>query len=161
MKIAVTSTGPTLEDRVEMHFSRCPYFLIVDMDTMSVESIPNPHSAPGGSAGPKSADLIADKGVSTVLTGRCGDNALRAFGNSGIAVITGVSGIIRDTLEQFKAGRWSKPDGSDVQETSGSGGRRIGGMGGGRGMGGRGRGMGGGGRGTGRCNQSPGNRQQR
>jgi predicted Fe-Mo cluster-binding NifX family protein len=34
MKIAVSSTGQTLESAVEARFGRCPYFLIVDPATM-------------------------------------------------------------------------------------------------------------------------------
>ncbi|NIA08945.1 MAG: dinitrogenase iron-molybdenum cofactor biosynthesis protein, partial [Nitrospiraceae bacterium] len=30
MKIAITSTGPTLDGMVEARFGRCPYFLIID-----------------------------------------------------------------------------------------------------------------------------------
>ncbi len=38
MRIAVTSTGPTLDDQVEARFGRCSYFLIVDTDSMEVEA---------------------------------------------------------------------------------------------------------------------------
>jgi hypothetical protein len=31
MKIAVTSTGPTLDDNVEPRFGRCPYFISVQV----------------------------------------------------------------------------------------------------------------------------------
>ena len=34
MKIAVTSTGPALNDSMEARFGRCAYFLVVDTDTM-------------------------------------------------------------------------------------------------------------------------------
>ena len=32
MKIAVTSTGPTLDDMMEARFGRCAYFLIIDLE---------------------------------------------------------------------------------------------------------------------------------
>ena len=38
MKIAVTSTGPTLDDMMEARFGRCPYFLIIDLDNMEFEA---------------------------------------------------------------------------------------------------------------------------
>jgi len=168
MKIAVTSTGPSLDDNVEARFGRCAYFLIIDTDTMQYEAIENPNIALGGGAGIQSAQLMSEKGVTTVLTGNCGPNAFNVFGQAGIQVIVGVSGIVRDTVEQFKTGAFSSASGPNVashfgMNTATSGpqatnqpitspmgqgqGEAMGlGMGGGRGMGrGKGRGMGRGG----------------
>jgi len=166
MKIAVTSTGPTLDDNVEARFGRCPYFLIIDTDTMQFEAIENPNIALGGGAGIQSAQLMSEKGVTTVLTGNCGPNAFNVFGQSGIQVIVGVSGPVRGAAEQFKTGALSSasepnvashfginaapadptPTGQPMPGQLGQGGGMGLGMGGGRGMG---RGMGGG-RGMGR-----------
>ena len=161
MKIAVTSTGPTLDDNVEARFGRCPYFLVIDTDTMQYEAIENPNIALGGGAGIQSAQLMSEKGVTTVLTGNCGPNAFNVFGQAGIQVIVGVSGTVRNAVEQFKTGTFSSasepnvashfgvnttPAGSTPTQQPmagplGQGGAMGLGMGGGRGMG---RGMGGG-----------------
>ena len=148
MKIAVTSTGPTLDDMVEARFGRCPYFLIIDPDTMEFEAVNNANIALGGGAGIQSAQLMASKGVSTVLTGNCGPNAFQTFGATNIQVITGVSGPVRQAVEQYKSGKLSSSTTPNVQSHFGMGGGGMGmGGGGGRGMGmggGRGMGMGGG-----------------
>ena len=156
MKIAVTSTGPTLDDMMEERFGRCAYFLVIDLDTLEFEALENPNIALGGGAGIQSAQLMADKGVSTVLTGNCGPNAFQTFGAANIQVITGVSGQVRQAVEQYKSGALASTTTPNVQSQFGMGmgggmgtGRGMG-MGGGRGMGGGGgRGMGGGGRGMG------------
>jgi len=158
MKIAVSSTGPTLDDTVEARFGRCPYFLIIDVDTLAFESIQNPNIALGGGAGIQSAQLMANKGASVVLTGNCGPNAFQTFGAAGVQVITGVTGKVRRAVERFKTGELSSAAGPNVESHFGTGGATGGGMG--RGMGGgmgrgMGRGMGGGmgggmGRGMGR-----------
>lgn len=148
MKIAVTSTGPTLDHNVEARFGRCAYFLIIDTDTMQYEPIENPNTALGGGAGIQSAQLMSEKGVTTVLTGNCGPNAFNVFGQAGIRVIVGVSGLVRNAVEQFKAGAFSSASGPNVASHSGINaapadpglGKGFG-MGGGGGMG---RGMGGG-----------------
>ena len=70
MKMTVTSTGPALDDNVEARFGRCPYFLIIDTDTMQLEAIENPNMALGGGAGIQSAQLMSEKAVTTVLTGK-------------------------------------------------------------------------------------------
>jgi len=166
MKIAVTSTGPTLDDNVEARFGRCPYFLIIDTDTMQLEAIENPNMALGGGAGIQSAQLMSEKGVTTVLTGNCGPNAFNVFGQAGIQVIVGVSGPVRNAVEQFKTGSLSSASEPNVASHFGVNatptaptaagqpginpmGQGVGGagfgMGGGRGMGrggGMGRGMG-------------------
>ena len=174
MKIAVTSTGPTLDDNVEARFGRCPYFLIIDTDTMQYEAIENPNIALGGGAGIQSAQLMSEKGVTAVLTGNCGPNAFNVFGQAGIQVIVGVNGPVRNAVEQFKTGAFSSasqpnvashfgvntspadptPTGQPTTGLLGQGGGMGLGMGGGRGMGrgmGKGMGRGGGmGRGMGR-----------
>ncbi|GAG12289.1 unnamed protein product, partial [marine sediment metagenome] len=147
MKIAVTSSGPTLDDEVEARFGRCPYFLIIDPDTLEFEAIENPNTALGGGAGIQSAQMMANNGVSHVLTGNCGPNAFQTFGAAGVQVITGVSGPVRQAVQQFKAGAFQTASSANVESHFGMGASPAGGgMGMGQGMGGgRGMGMGGGG----------------
>lgn len=163
MKIAVTSTGPTLDDQVEVRFGRCAYFLMIDTETMQAETVENPNIALGGGAGIQSAQLMSEKGVTCVLTGNCGPNAFNVFGQAGIQVIVGVSGPVRLAVEQFKTGALTSASGPNVASHFGIGsgqesdpvspyGSVNPGMGNpGMGMGrGRGMGRGGGGRGMGR-----------
>jgi len=104
MKIAVTATGASLDAQVDPRFGRCPWFLIVDTDTMAFEAIENPNLALGGGAGIQSGQLMAEKAVQFVLTGNCGPNAHRALSAAGIQIIVGCSGVVREVVEQFKAG---------------------------------------------------------
>lgn len=126
MRIAVTSNGPSLDAVVEARFGRSPYFLCIDPDTLALEAIPNPNMALGGGAGPQSVQLVAEKGVSAVLTGNCGPNAFQAFGAAGIQVITGVRGLVREAVDQFKAGRLKPAATPSVQGHFGTGGRGTG-----------------------------------
>ena len=147
MKIAVSSTGPTLDDTVEPRFGRCAYFLIVDPNSLDFEPIENPNIALGGGAGIQSAQLMANKGVSVVLTGNCGPNAFKTFGAAGVQVITGISGQVRQAVERFKADEFSAAPGANVESHFGTGRDVGGGTGGGMGGdtgGGMGRGTGGG-----------------
>ena len=41
MKIAISSTGNTLDSKMDQRFGRCPYFLIVDSKTMSFKAKTN------------------------------------------------------------------------------------------------------------------------
>ena len=174
MKIVVTATIPSLDGSVDPRFGRCPYFLIVETDDLAFEVVENPNVALGGGAGIQSAQLMNEKGAGFVLTGNCGPNAYRTLAAAGIEVIVGCSGLVRDVVEQFKAGRLNaaaEPNVADhfgtgnpapddqvapqqppVMETTGQQ-PPVTGMGMGRGGGQRGGGMGrggGGGRGLGR-----------
>lgn len=102
-KICITSLGKNLEAEVDPNFGRAHYFLIIDPETMEFEAVENPNiEAPQG-AGIQTAQLISSKNVGTVLTGSCGPNALRVLQSSGIRVITGTSGNIRDILQKHKS----------------------------------------------------------
>ena len=154
MKIAVTSAGSTMDDHVEARFGRCPYFMVIDTDSMKFEAVENPNVALGGGAGIQSAQLMAEKGVEAVLTGNCGPNAFQVFNAAGIQVIVGVTGKLRDVVHDFKQGAFSTTSRANVPSHFGMGAepgaKGMGpgcGMGSGRGMG---RGQGGGGRGMGR-----------
>ena len=92
MKIAVSSTGATLDSTIAVRFGRCPYFLIVNPATLEFEAIANVNAELRGGAGIQSAALMTEKGVTVVLTGSCGPNALRVFEEGGIHVVIGYGG---------------------------------------------------------------------
>jgi len=163
MKIAVTTSGPTLNDKVDPRFGRCAWFMVVETDTMDFEALENPNTVLGGGAGIQSAQLMLKHDVKFVLTGNCGPNAFQTLEAAGIKIIVGVSGTVRQAIEQFKSGAFSTAPNSNVASHFGTGaggadptaadiqppaqqtggGMGMGqGMGGGRGMG-RGMGMGG------------------
>lgn len=146
-RVAVSASGPTLDHPIDPRFGRCAYFLFVDSETMEFEAVENTNIGLSGGAGIQSGQLIAERGARTLLTGNCGPNAMQTLNASGIQVITGVTGVIRQALEKFKAGALSSTIQANVESHFGMGGGR--GMGVGRGMGpgvgmGGGRGMGGG-----------------
>jgi predicted Fe-Mo cluster-binding NifX family protein len=157
MKIAVSSTGKTLESAIDPRFGRCAYFMIIDTEDMSFEVFDNQNVALGGGAGIQSAQFIASKGAVAVITGNCGPNAIRTLSAAGVNVVIGQSGTVREAAERFKRGELDASSEANVEAHYGSSmgagtgmGRGMGmGGGGGRGMGrgmggGRGRGMGGG-----------------
>jgi predicted Fe-Mo cluster-binding NifX family protein len=87
MKIAIMSSGNGLDSAVDSRFGRCPWFIIVDPETMEFEAIENPNIAIGGGASIQSAQLMSEKSVSVVLTGNCGPNAFRVFDAAEIKVV--------------------------------------------------------------------------
>ncbi len=72
MKIAITSTGNTLDSKLDQRFGRCSFFLIYDRETKGIEFIPNPHKDTQEDAGPASVKLVATRGVEKIISGEFG-----------------------------------------------------------------------------------------
>ena len=154
MKIAVSASSPDLSSPVDPRFGRCPYFLLVDPESMEFEAIENPNISSASGVGIQSAQLVAEKGATAVLTGSCGPNAFQTLQAAGVEVIIGISGTVKEAVGHYKSGQIQATPQANVPSHSGIGGSGAmgSGFGMGRGMGGgMGRGMGGGmGRGMGR-----------
>lgn len=142
----MSATSGDLEAQVDPRFGRCPYFVIVDIDTMKFEAIPNTSATAMASAGIQAAQTLVQRGVQAIITGNVGPNAYQALSPAGVRIVVGVSGTVRDVVEKFKSGQLQEMVApGPVGPGMGMGmARGMGpGMGMGRGMGrGRGRGMG-------------------
>lgn len=172
MKVAVSSSGTTLNDPVDPRFGRCAHFVLVDTDTLEATAFDNPGTMQAQGAGIQAAQYISSIGAGAVIAGNFGPNAFQALAAAGITIYTGAQGTVRDAVSQLSAGQLSELFAPSVQAHAGmapgagqgsnpgpgTGMGRGGGMGPGSGGGmgggfGRGQGMGrggGGGRGRGR-----------
>jgi len=138
-KIAVSSEGPNLDDRVDPRFGRAAGFVIVDADTLASDYIDNGSSqvlAQG--AGIQAAEIVARSGAAVVLTGFVGPKAFQALTAAGIQIGQELENMsVREAVEQYRQGRVSiaqQPNREGHWGGSGSGGGpRGGGGGGGRG----------------------------
>jgi len=115
MKIAVTSTGKTLESGVDPRFGRAACFIIVDTETMEFSAIENESVAAAGGAGISSAKVVIDAGVEAVLTGNCGPNAQRTLSTAGVKLYTQVTGTVAEAVELFKSGKLTEATGPNVE----------------------------------------------
>ena len=115
MKIAVTSTGKTLDSQVDPRFGRAACFIIVDTETMDFNVIENESVAAAGGAGISSAKVVIDTGAKAVLTGNCGPNAERTLTAAGVKLYTGATGTVAEAAELFKSGKLTEAAGPNVQ----------------------------------------------
>lgn len=129
MKICISASSNSLEAQVDPRFGRCPYFVIVDSETMQFEAIPNVASGSMSGAGIQAAQAIANRGVKIVITGNVGPNAFQALSAAGISVVTGASGTIREVVEKYKKGEFKETGAPTVSGHLGIGGGRGRGMG--------------------------------
>lgn len=105
MKIAVASTGPTLESRVDLRFGRCPFFVVVEIEDQKIKewkAIQNQAATAMGGAGIQAAQLVANEGVEAVICGNIGPNAFGVLSEAGIKVIAGVGDIlVKEAIQRF------------------------------------------------------------
>ena len=87
------------------HFGRCPYYVFVEIEDGEIKNVEvkeNPYftsHVPG--AVPQ---FIADEGAKVIIAGGMGPRAIDWFRRLGVQPITGVSGIIRDILNDYLVG---------------------------------------------------------
>jgi predicted Fe-Mo cluster-binding NifX family protein len=115
MKIAVTSTGKTLDSEIDQRFGRAAYFLIVDSETLDFNVLENESAAAAGGAGISAAKAVIDAGAEAVLTGNCGPNAQRTLSAAAVKLYTGVSGTVAEVIDLFKNGGLTEAAGPNVQ----------------------------------------------
>ena len=120
MKIAITSTGKTLESQVDPRFGRAACFIIIETETMDFSVIENSNVAAAGGAGISSAKAVIDAGAEALLTGNCGPNAERTLSAGKIKLYTGVSGTVSEAIEFFKTDKLNEADGPNVQSHFGT-----------------------------------------
>jgi predicted Fe-Mo cluster-binding NifX family protein len=68
MKIAITSTGNSLDSKIDSRFGRCAFFGIYDYTTQHIEFISNPNFDAVEGAGPASVQLVASQGVGKLVS---------------------------------------------------------------------------------------------
>jgi predicted Fe-Mo cluster-binding NifX family protein len=105
-RIAVSADNRNgLDSIVSPHFGRCPCFVLVDLDgceVRNVDVVENPfygRHQPG-----QVPQFINEKSVDVMLTGGMGRRAIGFFQEYGIQAVTGASGSVRRSLEQYLGG---------------------------------------------------------
>jgi len=121
MKIAVTSTGNTLDSPVDPRFGRCRFFVFVNPETMEYEAVENEAMMAAGGAGPQAAQIITSRGAEAVITGNVGPNAAAALQAAGIKVLVGAGGTVRESVEMFRRGELQEATSPTVPPHSGMG----------------------------------------
>lgn len=106
MRVAVSADDANgLQSVVSPHFGRCPYFVLVDVngrEVQNVEAVENPYyrqHQPG-----QVPRFIHEQGADVMLTGGMGGRAIGFFREYGIQAVTGASGTVRHSLEQYLGG---------------------------------------------------------
>ena len=116
MKIAVTSTGTSLDSEVDPRFGRAAFILVVDSESFDFEVIDNSENINAfKGAGIQAASMISDKGAEILLTGYCGPNAFKTLKAAEIKVASNVKGTVQDAVKSFVEGNVTCSDQANVE----------------------------------------------
>ncbi|MCD4666355.1 NifB/NifX family molybdenum-iron cluster-binding protein [archaeon] len=110
MKIAISSTGKSLDNEVDARFGRCAYFLIVEIEDKKmkdIKSIENTAKTQAGGAGITAAEIVANEKVEAVITVNSGPRAFDVFNQFNIEVYQG-QGKIKNVIQDFIDGKLKK-----------------------------------------------------
>jgi len=109
VRVAISTLGPTLDDRLDERFGRASYLLIVDPEGRQVQVVDNRTNQQAmQGAGLGAAEKVLEHGVGVVLTGHLGPKAFRALHEAGIEGFDGTGMTAREALEAWSAGRLAR-----------------------------------------------------
>ena len=107
MKIAVSATHRSLDADVDPRFGRCMCFVVVETEGNEIKDhkeVSNEAIQAMRGAGIQAAQTVANEGVEVVITGNIGPNAFNVLNQTGIKVVTGVSGKVKDVVIKYLKG---------------------------------------------------------
>ena len=73
MKVAITSTGDSLDEKLDQRFGRCAYFVIYNSITGGMEFLPNPNRDLEIEAGTASVKLLSSRNIEKIISGEFGE----------------------------------------------------------------------------------------
>ena len=106
MRIAIASEdNKGLEGMVSAHFGRCPYYMLVDVDSGKIDNVQAIQSPFYGGHGEGDVpNFIQAQGAKVMISGGMGPKAIGYFNQFGIEVATGASGKVGDAVKNYLDG---------------------------------------------------------
>ena len=75
MKMLITSTGNSLDSKLDLRFGRAAWFCVYNAETHEAEFLENESLNAQGGAGTKTAEKVAELGINRVISGDFGPKA--------------------------------------------------------------------------------------
>jgi predicted Fe-Mo cluster-binding NifX family protein len=101
MKIAL----PSFENQIDGHFGHCAYYTIFTVnDNKEIVDEATVASPQGCGCKSNIAQTLSTMGVTVMLAGNIGGGAIHVLNNSGIEVIRGCSGDVRNVAQAWLEG---------------------------------------------------------
>ena len=104
MKLVISSVGNDLDSAIDPRFGRCAYYIAYDLDNDTFEAVENKSRIAAGGAGIQAAQAVAEMKADAVITTNIGPNAFRVLETAGIKVYSGLTGSVKQAIEDFRKG---------------------------------------------------------
>ena len=104
MKIAITSTGDSLDSTIDPRFGRCAFFAIHDTEKNETEFLANPAKDSPEGAGPAAVQFVAGYKVVKIVSGEFGMKIKSIIERLNIEMIThkDTTTKIADIIELYR-----------------------------------------------------------
>jgi predicted Fe-Mo cluster-binding NifX family protein len=106
-RIAISSTGKSLKNKVAEVFGRCSYFFIAEIQNSKIiksEVMENIVASQMGGAGVAAAQAVAEKNVDVLIAGNVGPRAMDVLRQFKIEIYNG-DGSVEEVLQKFMDGK--------------------------------------------------------
>ncbi|MCK5130692.1 MAG: NifB/NifX family molybdenum-iron cluster-binding protein [Candidatus Sabulitectum sp.] len=116
MKIAVASSGKTLDALVDGRFGRASGFIVYDLenDTFTVaDNLQNLNAAQG--AGIQAAQNVAETGAGAVIAPSFGPKAFSVLKAAGVKAFISSVVTVQDAIEEYKSGKLTESVAANVE----------------------------------------------
>ncbi len=117
MKVAITSSGTKLDDKLDLRFGRAQCFIIMDTETGKHEVFNNEQNLNAAQgAGIQAGKTVIDTGAEAVITGHVGPKAYRTLQAAQIKVYLNPddSDTVQKAFERFQNGELQQTQEANV-----------------------------------------------
>ena len=102
MKIMVSAAGGDLDSRVSPVFGRAEYYILVDTEDGSYQSLENPASGQSSGAGIKAAQFVLNKNPEALIASNIGPNAFEVLSAGTLDCYEAIEGTVKEAVEAFQ-----------------------------------------------------------
>jgi len=102
VKIAISTSGKTMDSEMDLRFGRCEYFLIYDTERGKTKVVENQGESASGGAGIAASQQLIDEKVDAIITGSLGPNAFKLIDKAGIKAYKGEASSVKSILQKYK-----------------------------------------------------------
>ncbi|OQY19685.1 MAG: dinitrogenase iron-molybdenum cofactor biosynthesis protein [Desulfobacteraceae bacterium 4572_35.1] len=116
MKIAISTSGTTLDAPIDPRFGRAVRFLVYDLEQNNFTLVDNEQNlnATQG-AGIQAAKTVVDCGAQAIISGHCGPKAFQVLSAAGIAIYHSDGSTVAEALEQYNNGQLQAATDANVE----------------------------------------------
>lgn len=109
MRVGISATGEDLNAQVDSRFGRCPWFLVVDSESLEFNAFKNRHAQEGMGAGMAAAKDLVDEQIDVVISGQVGPKAYAVLKAVDIDIFLVSAGIsVKEALGRLGRGELRK-----------------------------------------------------